>query len=167
MLPMMGGAGMGQQGPGAMLGGLAAQPPPQPGMGGPQEPEDMAGQIAKLAMAMISNPQTAQGLALATVMPQIQKMYKAERTVPAMANKMTATTPFSAPVGRADQAALGQMMAARAQGMAPGGGPPGAGMGGGMPQAGGMPGGMPQGPGGLLAMLAARGGGGMPGGGMG
>ncbi len=137
--PNMSGPGLGA--------GPMAQMATMPGMGmvggGPQPgqpqgaPQDIAAQLAKVAMQMIQNPETAQGMAFRHLLDALPKLFKAERTVPAMAPKMTATTPFAPPMGRADQAAMGQMGAAQQQGMPMGGGP-----------------GAPQ----MLAALAARGG---------
>lgn len=158
---------------GPPMGGMPPMPPmgmgPQPGMPGPgQPPQGMpaaqmaqqqaaganlgddsstAGQLAKLALAMIQHPIAAQGFAMRQILDSLPRMFKAQNSVAAMAPKMTATTPFAPPVGRADQAALGQMQ---------GGGPPGA-----MP-----PGGAPNQPGAgmppqaaMLAQLAAMRGG--------
>ena len=179
MFPMMGAGPMG--GPSGMSplgGGMPGMPMPG-GMPGsaPQggEPQGVAGKLAALAMEMLRSPQVAQGFAFSKVMENLPKLFKAERTVPALAPKMTATTPFEAPQGRADQAALQQMQMARAQGMPPGGGMPGGapvgpgGPGGlpGMPGGGGAPGMAGGGMGGLLALLASRmGGGGRPMGGL-
>ena len=92
--------------------------------GGGGMPE-LSGLVAKLA-ARLTDEYTQTGKVDAAgqqLMETFRKWQKAERTVPAMAPKMTATTPFNAPVGRADQAALGQMQGAQQGGMPPGGGP--------------------------------------------
>lgn len=135
--------GMSPQGPpgmpmpqppgGPATGGPLGQMATMPGMGmagggsppgSPQGgPDDIAQQLAAIAMQMIQNPATAQGMAFRHILDAIPKLFKAERAVPAMAPKMTATTPFTAPIGRADQSALGQMQGAQSAGMPPGGGP--------------------------------------------
>ena len=151
--------------PGQANAELSGQPPPE---------EGMASKLANLALQMVQSPAIAQGMALKGILEQVPKLFKAEKTVPALAPKMTATTPFAPPVGRADQSALMQMQAARMGGQPGGqtgggmpGGMPGCAPGGGLPAGmpGAMPGGAPEQPGGggmpaqLLAMLArARGG---------
>ena len=91
---------------------------------------------------------------LKTLMPQMQprdflealnaigKVAKNTNSVQALAPKMTATTPFTPPTGRADQSALSQLFAGAGGGVGPG-----------MPQP--PPGGMPPGMG--AGMLAAGG----------
>lgn len=124
-------------GMGGMPPGLGMPPGGPPG--GP-EGDDLVKQMMQMLQQFIPQMQPRDFL---EALNAIGKVAKNANSVQALAPKMTATSPFQAPIGRADQAALAQLRPTPGAPMPPPGGMP-PGVGAGMLAAGGPQGPMPQ-----------------------